>query len=118
MLTEASVFGKIDQLEGLKENVIVGRLIPAGTGSVMNRLRRVATDRDRASADVAEPIALDDMPLAAADDATAAGSRNCAKTRRARRREWGRARRFLGAGWGPDGPLSAFENSLFGGEFM
>ncbi|MEC8118208.1 MAG: DNA-directed RNA polymerase subunit beta', partial [Pseudomonadota bacterium] len=72
VLTEASVSGKIDQLEGLKENVIVGRLIPAGTGSVMNRLRRVATDRDRALADVAEPIALDDMPLAAEDDATAA----------------------------------------------
>ncbi|MEC8585170.1 MAG: DNA-directed RNA polymerase subunit beta', partial [Pseudomonadota bacterium] len=52
VLTEASVSGKIDQLEGLKENVIVGRLIPAGTGSVMNRLRRVATDRDRALADV------------------------------------------------------------------
>ncbi|MEC8564596.1 MAG: DNA-directed RNA polymerase subunit beta', partial [Pseudomonadota bacterium] len=51
VLTEASVSGKIDQLEGLKENVIVGRLIPAGTGSVMNRLRRVATDRDRALAD-------------------------------------------------------------------
>ncbi|MEC9167490.1 MAG: DNA-directed RNA polymerase subunit beta', partial [Pseudomonadota bacterium] len=72
VLTEASVSGKIDQLEGLKENVIVGRLIPAGTGSVMNRLRRVATDRDRALAEVAEPIALDDMPLAAEDDATAA----------------------------------------------
>jgi DNA-directed RNA polymerase subunit beta' len=31
----------------LKENVIVGRLIPAGTGSVMNRLRRIAADRDK-----------------------------------------------------------------------
>jgi len=47
VLTEASVSGKVDRLEGLKENVIVGRLIPAGTGSVMNRLRRVAADRDR-----------------------------------------------------------------------
>ena len=33
--------------EKLKENVIVGRLIPAGTGSVVNRLKRVAGDRDR-----------------------------------------------------------------------
>ena len=48
VLTEAAVSGKIDGLEGLKENVIVGRLIPAGTGSVMNRLRRIAADRDRA----------------------------------------------------------------------
>ena len=47
VLTEAAVSGKVDNLEGLKENVIVGRLIPAGTGSVMNRMRRVAGDRDR-----------------------------------------------------------------------
>ena len=33
MLTEAAVSGRIDHLYGLKENVIVGRLIPAGTGS-------------------------------------------------------------------------------------
>jgi DNA-directed RNA polymerase subunit beta' len=46
VLTEAAVAGKIDALEGLKENVIVGRLIPAGTGSVMNRVRRIATHRD------------------------------------------------------------------------
>jgi DNA-directed RNA polymerase subunit beta' len=46
VLTEASVNGKIDTLDGLKENVIVGRLIPAGTGAQMNRLREVATKRD------------------------------------------------------------------------
>jgi DNA-directed RNA polymerase subunit beta' len=34
VLTEAAVNGKVDTLEGLKENVIVGRLIPAGTGAV------------------------------------------------------------------------------------
>ena len=32
MLTDASIKGKIDTLQGLKENVIVGRLVPAGTG--------------------------------------------------------------------------------------
>ena len=48
VLTEAAVSGRQDTLEGLKENVIVGRLIPAGTGSVMKRLRRIAADRDRA----------------------------------------------------------------------
>ena len=47
VLTEAAVSGKEDTLDGLKENVIVGRLIPAGTGSVMNRLRRIAADRDK-----------------------------------------------------------------------
>jgi DNA-directed RNA polymerase subunit beta' len=34
-------------LEGLKENVIVGRLIPAGTGSHMNEIRTLAQDRDK-----------------------------------------------------------------------
>jgi DNA-directed RNA polymerase subunit beta' len=47
VLTEAATAGKVDTLAGLKENVIVGRLIPAGTGSVMNRLRAVAAQRDR-----------------------------------------------------------------------
>ena len=46
VLTEAAVNGKVDTLEGLKENVIVGRLIPAGTGAAMSKLRRVATMRD------------------------------------------------------------------------
>jgi DNA-directed RNA polymerase subunit beta' len=46
VLTEAAVNGKIDTLEGLKENVIVGRLIPAGTGAAMAKLRQIATTRD------------------------------------------------------------------------
>ena len=50
VLTEAAVSGKIDALQGLKENVIVGRLIPAGTGSVMNRYRRLAAERDKQAA--------------------------------------------------------------------
>jgi DNA-directed RNA polymerase subunit beta' len=48
VLTEAAVSGKRDTLKGLKENVIVGRLIPAGTGATMNRFREVAADRDSA----------------------------------------------------------------------
>jgi DNA-directed RNA polymerase subunit beta' len=47
VLTEAAVNGKADTLDGLKENVIVGRLIPAGTGAMMNRLREVAIKRDQ-----------------------------------------------------------------------
>ena len=46
MLTDAAVNGKVDTLEGLKENVIVGRLIPAGTGGMLRRLRKVAAKRD------------------------------------------------------------------------
>ncbi|MGZ5823005.1 MAG: DNA-directed RNA polymerase subunit beta' [Hyphomicrobium sp.] len=46
VLTDAAVNGKIDTLEGLKENVIVGRLIPAGTGGALRRLRKIATKRD------------------------------------------------------------------------
>ncbi len=48
VLTEAAVQGKVDTLTGLKENVIVGRLIPAGTGSSMKELRVAATSRDAA----------------------------------------------------------------------
>ncbi|KTF68799.1 DNA-directed RNA polymerase subunit beta' [Sphingomonas sp. HT-1] len=48
VLTEAAVQGKMDTLQGLKENVIVGRLIPAGTGAGMNRLRVAASSRDAA----------------------------------------------------------------------
>ena len=47
VLTEAAVSGKSDMLSGLKENVIVGRLVPAGTGSVVNKLRMTANRRDR-----------------------------------------------------------------------
>ncbi|HZT49722.1 MAG TPA: DNA-directed RNA polymerase subunit beta', partial [Hyphomicrobiaceae bacterium] len=46
VLTEAAVNGKVDTLEGLKENVIVGRLIPAGTGGMLRRLRKEAAKRD------------------------------------------------------------------------
>jgi DNA-directed RNA polymerase subunit beta' len=47
VLTEAATYDKSDHLMGLKENVIVGRLIPAGTGAQMNHYRRLAGERDR-----------------------------------------------------------------------
>jgi DNA-directed RNA polymerase subunit beta' len=65
VLTEAAVSGRVDLLAGLKENVIVGRLIPAGTGSVMARLKEIAAERDRelaeiaAQAEEAEPARLE-----------------------------------------------------------
>ena len=46
VLTEAAINGKADTLDGLKENVIVGRLIPAGTGGMISRLKKVASRRD------------------------------------------------------------------------
>jgi DNA-directed RNA polymerase subunit beta' len=42
VLTDASVRGKVDNLEGLKENIIVGKLIPAGTGLLVQRLKEEA----------------------------------------------------------------------------
>ena len=46
VLTEAASYGKSDTLEGLKENVIVGRLIPAGTGGQLRRYQKLAAERD------------------------------------------------------------------------
>ncbi|MBA4749308.1 MAG: DNA-directed RNA polymerase subunit beta' [Alphaproteobacteria bacterium] len=46
VLTEAAVAGKVDTLEGLKENIIVGRLIPVGTGAYINRIKEVAHRMD------------------------------------------------------------------------
>jgi len=46
VLTDAASNGKTDPLEGLKENVIVGRLIPAGTGGQLRRYQKLAVERD------------------------------------------------------------------------
>ncbi len=73
VLTEAAVSGRQDTLDGLKENVIVGRLIPAGTGSVMNRLRRIAADRDKSIMEqrAAEAPAIENTEFAAESDEAA-----------------------------------------------
>jgi DNA-directed RNA polymerase subunit beta' len=44
VLTEGSVTGKVDSLRGLKENVVVGRLIPAGTGLAYHKERKRKRD--------------------------------------------------------------------------
>jgi DNA-directed RNA polymerase subunit beta' len=56
VLTEAAIMGKVDTLRGLKENVIIGRLIPAGTGLAYRRARKVREqfERDRAQIIAAE----------------------------------------------------------------
>jgi len=48
VLTEAAIMGKRDELRGLKENVIVGRLIPAGTGMAYHQARKVKEEMDEA----------------------------------------------------------------------
>jgi DNA-directed RNA polymerase subunit beta' len=62
VLTEAAIMGKRDELRGLKENVIVGRLIPAGTGLAYHRTRRLQT--------VGEDAAKGIFDLPVRDDAT------------------------------------------------
>ncbi|MDC3088609.1 DNA-directed RNA polymerase subunit beta' [Alphaproteobacteria bacterium] len=64
VLTEAAVSGKSDALSGLKENVIVGRLVPAGTGSIVNKLRMTASKRDKEILDglaKEEPVLIEEM---------------------------------------------------------
>ena len=66
VLTEAATQGKRDKLVGLKENVIVGRLIPAGTGGATHTIKRIATERDAAiiadrREEAAAALAVDEM---------------------------------------------------------
>ena len=63
VLTEAAVSGKIDNLTGLKENVIVGRLIPAGTGAFMNKMRGIAAHRDREIAELSQAEEAAQLPV-------------------------------------------------------
>ena len=46
VLTDAAIKGKVDPLNGLKENVIVGRLVPAGTGTIKNKWNKKAIEDD------------------------------------------------------------------------
>ena len=74
MLTEAAVRGMKDDLRGLKENVIVGRLIPAGTGSFYHLTRRKLAEGDRASGgfgDLATGGASADFDSATSDESEA-----------------------------------------------
>ena len=68
VLTEAAVSGKVDSLEGLKENVIVGRLIPAGTGGQMAKHQLEADKRDEQL--IAEREKREAAALPAPDDSS------------------------------------------------
>ena len=76
VLTEAAIMGKVDTLRGLKENVIIGRLIPAGTGLAYRRARKVREqfERDRAQMIAAEEaLALEAGVVEAAEGAAPEG---------------------------------------------
>jgi DNA-directed RNA polymerase subunit beta' len=59
VLTEAAIMGKRDELRGLKENVIVGRLIPAGTGMAYHEARKAIAEE---AADGRRPSAAPPSP--------------------------------------------------------
>ncbi len=69
VLTEAAIMGKKDDLRGLKENVIVGRLIPAGTGLAYHKARK-----DRETADAAEAKTLAEQAALEAEALFSGGS--------------------------------------------
>jgi DNA-directed RNA polymerase subunit beta' len=77
VLTEAAIMGKRDELRGLKENVIVGRLIPAGTGMAFHQARKVKEDMDeteRRAIALQEAEELASAQLATLEAQTNAGS--------------------------------------------
>ena len=76
VLTEAAIMGKRDELRGLKENVIVGRLIPAGTGMAYHEARKV---KEKMDDEERRAIAEADALSLAADQAEAAGTSESAE---------------------------------------
>ena len=71
VLTEAAIMGKRDELRGLKENVIVGRLIPAGTGMAYHQARKAKDqmdDAERRAIAEAEAAEFEAIPVEAGSD--------------------------------------------------
>ena len=64
VLTDASIRGKVDKLEGLKENVIVGRLVPAGTGLTKIKWDKQAREKDKARLEQLKKQELESAPEA------------------------------------------------------
>ena len=64
VLTDASIRGKVDTLEGLKENVIVGRLVPAGTGLTKIEWDKQAKEQDKARMEELKKQALESASVA------------------------------------------------------
>ena len=68
VLTEAAIMGKRDELRGLKENVIVGRLIPAGTGMAYHEARKVRENMDDAERRAIAEAEAAELALASEQD--------------------------------------------------
>ena len=62
VLTDAAIKGKVDPLNGLKENVIVGRLVPAGTGNIKNKWNKKALEDDNKFLSEQEKIEQSETP--------------------------------------------------------
>ncbi|GGH57717.1 DNA-directed RNA polymerase subunit beta' [Comamonas phosphati] len=73
VLTEAAIMGKRDELRGLKENVIVGRLIPAGTGLAYHQARKAKDAMDDAERRAIADAEAAELAGVTADDEAAAG---------------------------------------------
>ncbi|UOB05268.1 DNA-directed RNA polymerase subunit beta' [[Acidovorax] ebreus] len=71
VLTEAAIMGKRDELRGLKENVIVGRLIPAGTGLAYHQARKAKDAMDEAECRAIADAEAAELASAGTDDAAA-----------------------------------------------
>ena len=77
VLTDAAIHGRVDPLIGLKENVIIGKLIPAGTGMKRYRTTRLSTDaRVRANAAKREQNDENNQPLTKEEIASMVASQN------------------------------------------
>ena len=74
VLTEASIMGKVDHLRGLKENVIVGRLIPAGTGLAYHKAVKAREKAEAEEARALEEAAVAEQAAAAAEQAAQSAS--------------------------------------------
>ena len=63
VLTDAAIKGKVDPLNGLKENVIVGRLVPAGTGNIKNKWNKKALEDDNKFLSEQDKIEVTETPV-------------------------------------------------------
>jgi DNA-directed RNA polymerase subunit beta' len=70
VLTEAAIMGKRDDLRGLKENVIVGRLIPAGSGMAYHKARKAKDQMDEAERRAIAESEAEELALAQAQESS------------------------------------------------
>ena len=68
VLTEAAINGKVDKLIGLKENVLIGKLIPAGTGMKRYRNIKLGTDEIIEEEEILDDVMMEDAPIEEAEE--------------------------------------------------